>query len=71
MPRFRIFTNDRGKQRGVPLYSCLKECTAPDEVTAVAKVHPSFGPPEYAPIKAIQWPADSPADREWLRRHVG
>lgn len=71
MPRYRIFTNDRGKVRGVPLYSCLKECTVPDEAAAVATVHPSFGPPEYAPIKAIQWPANNVEDRQWLGRHVG
>jgi hypothetical protein len=75
MPRYRIFTNDRRSENGVPKYSCLTEVRAKDEAAAVAKAPSYLGPPHWgvegvlAPIKAILWPA-SGVDVEWLKRHV-
>ena len=69
MPLYRIFTNNRGKKKGVPLYSALKPCRARDEATAIGTVSPLFGRPPLAPVKAIQWPPDD-AGRAWLKEHV-
>lgn len=70
MARYRIFTNDRGTSRGVTKYSCLKQIEANSEDAAVKMVDRCFGPPSFAPIKAIRWPATEAADQEWLRKHV-
>ena len=70
MPRYRIFTNDRRAVKGVPMYSCLKEITASSEDAAVRTVPQRWGPPNYAAVKAIKWPA-SGDDVNWLKKHVG
>ena len=72
MPVYRIFTNDRGKQGGVPLYSALKDVVAADPQTAAAKCPPQFTSPHYAPAVAIRWSefAQSDDEKEWLRKHV-
>lgn len=70
MQRYRIFTNDRGKKKGVPLYSCLSQVMAADDAAAVQKINKAFGPPRFAPIKAIQWPPSKPEDQDWLIKHV-
>jgi hypothetical protein len=70
---FRIFTNDRGKERGVPMYSALTTLKAADLDSAELKAErrfASFGPPEYAPIKVIEWPPTSEASKDWLAKHT-
>jgi len=70
---FRIFTNDRGKVGGVPMYSALTEVTAGSLAGAELKAgrrFAMFGPPEYAPIKSIEWPPTSRASNDWLAKHV-
>ena len=71
--RYRIFTNDRGTRRGVPLYSCLKEVQADSPEAARKQCPPQFDAPNYAPAVAIHWPngAQSDDEREWLKKHVG
>lgn len=71
MKTYRVFTNDRGKRRGVALYSCLKECKAKDAEAAARSVHPGYGMPEFAPIVALEWPATDLAAARWLKKHVG
>ncbi len=70
---YRIFTNDRGTKRGVPMYSCLKEVQAASPEAARKKCPPEFDAPHYAPAKAIHWPesAQSEDEKDWLNRHVG
>jgi hypothetical protein len=72
MPRFRIFTNDRGKVRGKPMYSCLTEVVAADPEAARRKCPPQFDSPAYAPAVAIHWPESTQSDNEklWLKEHV-
>jgi hypothetical protein len=70
---FRIFTNDRGKVRGVPMYSALcaiSALTAHAAEQIARRDHPSFGPPRFAPIKAIEWPATSRESKDWLAKHI-
>jgi hypothetical protein len=67
---FRIFTNDRGTVAGVPKYSCLREVHADTPKEAVSHVDPSLGPPNHAPIKAIEWPPQTRASRNWLASYV-
>lgn len=70
--RYRIFTNDRGTLRGVPMYSALKEVTAANAIEACAKCPVGFGPPTFGPVVAIRWPADVQTDSEraWIAKHV-
>ncbi len=70
---YRIFTNDRGKARGVPLYSCLKELMATSPEEARKKTPAQFDAPNFAPAVAIHWPesAQSEDEKYWLRKHVG
>lgn len=71
---YRVFSNDRGKIRGVPMYSCLTILTAGSKASAELKAqrrYRAFGPPDFAPIKAIEWPPASQASKDWLARHVG
>lgn len=80
MPRYRIFTNDRGKRKGIPMYSCLCEITAtsleaavkkyPADLTFALGTNTAFGPPRFAPIKAIEWPVCSESNAAWLKEHV-
>jgi hypothetical protein len=71
--KFRIFTNDRGKQRGVPMYSALKEVKAASPEAARKQCPPQFDAPNYAPAVAIHWPESAQSDDEktWLKKHVG
>lgn len=71
---FRIFTNDRGKQRGVAMYSALCPVDALNAHAAeriAARDYRHYGPPKFAPIKAIEWPATSQESKDWLIKHVG
>jgi hypothetical protein len=70
---YKIFTNDRGKEWGVPMYSALTTLTAGSLAGAELKAgrrFACFGPPEYAPIKAIEWPPTSQASKDWLAKHT-
>jgi hypothetical protein len=73
MTKYRIFTNDRGQQKGVAMYSCLKEVMASSPEAAREKCPPQFDAPYYAPAVAVHWPASAQSDdeRRWLKRHVG
>jgi hypothetical protein len=71
---FRVFTNDRGKERGVPMYSCYTAFSALDIKTAEALAATQFeglGSPEFAPVKVIEWPPISQTSKDWLAKHVG
>lgn len=69
---YRIFTNDRGKRNGVPMYSCLNEVKAASPEEARKKCPAMFDTPHYAPAMAIHWPesTQSEAEKSWLERHV-
>jgi hypothetical protein len=70
---FRVFTNDRGNVRGVPMYSALTEITAGSQAAAALKAERRFvcfGPPGYARVKAIEWPTSSQASKDWLAKHT-
>jgi hypothetical protein len=70
---FRIFTNDRGKKAGVPMYSALCPLSALNAQAAehiAARDYRTFGPPKFAPVKAIEWPATSQESKDWLAKHV-
>lgn len=71
--RYRIFTNDRGKVRGVPMYSAPRDVEASSPEAARKKCPPQFDAPFYAPAVAIHWPSKSQSDdeKEWLKKHVG
>jgi hypothetical protein len=73
---FRIFTNDRGKQRGVFMYSAYRAVEAPDAATAERVAERRFGTlayprGEHGPMKAIEWPPESQESKDWLAKHVG
>ena len=70
---YRIFTNDRGTQRGVALYSALKDVKASSPEAARTKCPAAFDAPRMdAPAVAIHWPesAQSANEKAWLRKHV-
>lgn len=71
--KYRIFTNDRGKLRGVPMYSCFKEVSAASPEAARRQCPPQFDAPNFAPAVAIHWPESAQSDDEkaWLKKHVG
>lgn len=69
MPEYRIFTNDRGKKKGVPLYSAYCKAAADTPEAALKTVHSQLGKLPLAPVKAIQWPPNK-ADQAWLKEHV-
>jgi hypothetical protein len=73
MMKFRLFTNDRGSPKGVPLYSCLKEVMASSPAQARRQVPKQFDAPNFAPSMAIRWPESeqSESEKAWLKRHVG
>lgn len=77
---FRIFTNDRGMEKGVPMYSCLTAVGTGgglviDAVTALEFANERFSQlgesAGFAPLKAIEWPPTSEASKAWLAKHVG
>jgi hypothetical protein len=56
------------------MYSALTDIRAGSLANAELKAErrfATFGPPYYAPVKAIQWPATSQASKDWLAKHVG
>ena len=69
MPTFRIYTNDRGKRDGVPMYSCFAFREAKSAEKALKTVPEHFTEPYVAAAKAIEWPP-SAADSSWLEKHV-
>lgn len=73
MAKYRIFTNDRGKIGGVPMYSGLKDVDASGPESARKKCPPQFDAPNFAPAVAIRVPRTTQSDDEkkWLARHVG
>lgn len=74
MKTFRVFTNDRGKKKGVFLYSAfgpMRASTAAEAEALFEKKHgqlPYRGP--HGPVKAIEWPPQSEADKAWLIEHT-
>jgi hypothetical protein len=55
------------------MYSALTSIEASTQASAVVKAsrrYASFGPPEYAAMQAIEWPATSQASKDWLAKHV-
>ena len=69
--KYRIFTNDRRAQEGVPMYSALMEVEAGSPEEAVRRCPPQFGAPNFAPAVAIHWPDQSDDEKEWMKKHVG
>ena len=68
---FRIFTNDRRDRCGIPMYSCRYETEASTPEDAVASIGDDFfGPPHFAPIKAIEWPPTTEASKKWLANYT-
>ena len=68
---YRVFSNDRGKVRGVPMYSCLMEVRAFTPELAIAQCNPDFGTQGgFAPMKALEWPVSTQASKDWLAKHV-
>lgn len=70
MKSFRVFTNDRGMLRGVPMYSALKGVQELSAEAAARSVNPDFGVPHFAPIVAVEWPPKSKEAKDWLAKHV-
>lgn len=68
---YRIFTNDRGRENGVPMYSALKDVQATSPEAARKKCPPQFDAPNYARAVAIHWPNYSDDEKRWLKKHVG
>jgi hypothetical protein len=68
--KVKVFTNDRGKARGVPMYSCLLDVNVRDLDAALRKVPPAFDAPNFAPAVAVAWLPDDEGKR-WLAKHVG
>lgn len=74
---YRIFTNDRPKERGVPMYSALMGVNAASPEAALKQCPPQFNAPNCAPAMAIRWPKGvqfqqlSDDEKKWLRKHVG
>jgi hypothetical protein len=70
--KYRIFTNDRGKKRGVPMYSALMDVDAASPEAARNQCPPKFDTPNFAPAVPIRWPesAQSDDEKKWLREHV-
>lgn len=71
MRRFKVFTNDRGKENGVPMFSCFVEIHANSPADALKRVHWIPKNPGASDAVAIAWPAESDSDKAWIRRHVG
>lgn len=67
---YRVFSNDRRRVKGVPMYSCLMETSAATPEAAISQANPAFGAPKYAPIVAIEWPPETQVSKDWLAKHV-
>lgn len=63
---FRIFTNDGSHIGGIPKYSRLCEVEADTPQEAVKSVELNHASPHRAPLKAIEWPPQTRASRNWL-----
>lgn len=70
MACFRIFTNDRGSQNGVAMYSALRDVNAPNAKHA-EEMRPWPTNPGGAGAKAIEWPPKTQESKDWLAKHVG
>ena len=72
---FRIFTNNRGKHRGVFMYSGFCDVKAPTPLaallTAQSRTKRLSYLGEHGAPKAIEWPATTQESKEWLAKHVG
>lgn len=72
---FRIFTNDRGKQKGVFMYSGYIDIHAKDAESAQLLAEKQCAGLAYrgahGPVKAIEWPAETQESKDWLAKHVG
>lgn len=72
---FRIFTNDRGKQKGIFMYSALTTIEAPNAEKAEQLAEMRCANLAYrgahGPVKVIEWPPTSLASKQWLAKHVG
>jgi hypothetical protein len=66
---FKIFSNDRGKVGGVPMYSALCSAFADDRASAQREASTRFR--DFGPVKAIEWPMTSQASKDWCVKHVG
>ena len=65
---YRIFSNDRGKVRGVPMFSALcpvTASTAADAERVAKRDYPGVR------LKAVEWPMTSQASKDWYLKHVG
>lgn len=73
MNTYRIFTNDRGRPNGIPMYSALMEVKAVSADAARRQCPSDLDAPNFAPAKAILWPESlqTGGERAWLKRHVG
>ncbi len=72
--KYLILTNDRGKKKGVAMYSGFKHTEAESPEEALRSCPPRLnGCPPFASAKAVPLaPIDrSEADKRWLRKHVG
>ncbi len=73
---FRIFTNDRGKQKGVFMYSALCPMKADSAAQAEAKAESKYGggilpyTQPHGPMKAIEWPPVTQPSKDWLAKHT-
>lgn len=70
MLTYRIFTNDRARKNGRPMYSALKDVKATTPEQALKQCPPQFTAPNVSPAVAIQWPAGE-SDKDWLDKFVG
>lgn len=68
--KFRIFSNDRGSIKGVPMYSALMDADADSPEMALAQAPPRLDKPPYAKMVAIEWPAVTDRSKNWLKEHV-
>ena len=69
--KYRLFTNDRGRKDGIPMYSALKDVEAETPEAAVSTVVWYLRIAPLAPAKAIPWPAEDQESKDWLAKHVG
>jgi len=65
---FRIFSNDRGKVRGVPMFSALCPVVAPTAADAERIARREYPGTR---LKAIEWPMTSQESKDWCAKHVG
>jgi len=68
--KFRIFSNDRGSIKGVPMYSALMDTDADSPEEAIKQAPVKLGKPPYAKMVAIEWPPELDRSIDWLEKHV-